>query len=122
MKQIIFGFAHLSELIEFMMEYLETAPLEVVTATARALHVLPRDDLFAIKEALKDPHLDGKKIAALGSKLLELPISYQKDSVVYIADPSDAEDCSERATAELLARAEASATRLSSVNARWAKR
>ncbi|MBY5768568.1 hypothetical protein HFN63_00275 [Rhizobium leguminosarum] len=101
MKKVKPGFSHLSDLVDSMMECLATAPLGARVFAAKLLYVDPRreDLLEAIKEALSDPYLNGHAITTLGSIILRHTITYQDDSVVYIADPDDPEDTAERANA-----------------------
>ncbi|MBY5660928.1 hypothetical protein [Rhizobium leguminosarum] len=102
MKEITYGFSHLSDLVDRIMEHLETASNEARIATAFVLSVHRSTDLLgAIRDVLDDPYFSGYKIAAIGSVNLGLQISYQEDSVVYIADPSDPEDSAERAIRNL---------------------
>lgn len=112
MKEITYGFSHVSELVDHIMDHLETASSEARVATAFVLSVHRSDDLLsAIKEVLDDPYLSGHKIAAIGSMNLGLQITYRGDSVVYIADPSDSEDTAERAIRNLEASLELAAPR-----------
>lgn len=66
-----------------------------------------KDLLGAIKDVLEDPYFNGHRIAALGQGMLGLTITYQEDSVVYIADPRDPEDSAERAMERVLSNSEA---------------
>ncbi|QND38165.1 hypothetical protein HB771_08890 [Rhizobium leguminosarum bv. viciae] len=68
---------------------------------AKLLYVDPRREelLEAIKEALSDPYLNGHVITTIGSIILRHTITYQEDSVVYIAEPDDPDDTAERAIA-----------------------
>ncbi len=100
--QIAYGFADLSELVKYVLNYLEKASIDTRIAAANELTVRRSEDLMgAINEVLNDPFFNGKRIAALATKLLALEISYQGDSIVYIADPDDPGDCAERALANL---------------------
>ncbi len=103
MRQIVYGFTELSELVGHMVAYLEDAPYEAQVAAARVLLVHRSQDLLgAIREVIEDPQFSGHKIASLASGVLDLKISYQGDSVAYIADPNDPADTAERAVAKLL--------------------
>ncbi|TBF31541.1 hypothetical protein [Rhizobium ruizarguesonis] len=101
MKKVKPGFSHLSDLVDSMMECLATAPPGARVFAAKLLYVDPRreDLLEAIKEALGDPYLSGHVITTIGSIILRNTITYQENSVVYIADPDDPEDTAERAIA-----------------------
>ncbi|RWX24512.1 hypothetical protein [Rhizobium leguminosarum] len=101
MKKLKPGFAHLSELVDSMMECLATAPPGARVFAAKLLYVDPRreDLLETIKEALSDSYLNGHVITTIGSIILRHTITYHDDSVVYIADPDDPEDTAERANA-----------------------
>jgi hypothetical protein len=103
MKQITYGFADLAELVDHMMVHLELAPREARIAAGWVLCVHRNEDLLeAIRETLEDNQFSGHKIASLASGMFGLKISYQGDSVVYIADPNDPADSAERAVARLL--------------------
>jgi hypothetical protein len=75
---------------------------DVLSDAAHTLSLHRSQDLLtAVSSVLEDPHFSGRRIAALGSRVLGLSISYQGDSTVYIADRDDPDDTAQRAILSL---------------------